>query len=251
VQAFQPQVNSDQLWQQIKSEATADAKMQPLLADFLYQQILQHPNFSASLAYILASKLASNPQGVVDWQQSLLLIMEQQPAFAHAALQDMRCQLQDNAAVKGSYTVLLYFSGFQALQMHRFAHYYWIRDNTAMANYIQSRALAAFGVDIHPGAQIGQAVFMDHAVGIVIGETAEIEDNVTLFQSVTLGGRGKGSGDRHPKVRRGAFIGAGAVVLGNIEIGVGAKVGAGALVVKSVGPGLSVIGHAANLLDNK
>ena len=111
-----------------------------------------------------------------------------------------------------------------------------------MANYILSRMVSLYGVDIHPAAKIGSGIFMDHVVGIVIGETAVVEDDVTLFQNVTIGGTGKGSGDRHPKVCRGAFFGAGAQVFGNIEIGACAKIASGAVVVKAVAPGTTVVG---------
>ena len=123
----------------------------------------------------------------------------------------------------------------------------FLRRGQPMAAFIQASMVTCFGVDIHPAASIGQGIFMDHAVGIVIGETAVVEDDVVIFQSVTLGGTGTESGVRHPKIRRGAFIGCGAQILGNIEIGAGAKVGAGAVVVKPVAPGATVLGPSAKL----
>lgn len=247
MEQFTRQIDRDQLWSSVQSAAREDAQEQVLLSDFYWQNILQYSNFTQSLAHVIASKLAPTFQELFAWRDTLSQVLGQHPAIERAALEDLRCQLQSNAAIKGAHTPLLYFGGFHALQAYRFAHHYWCSDNTAMANYIQGRSVAEFGVDIHPGAKIGQGIFIDHAVGIVIGETAVVEDQVTLFQSVTLGGTGKGSGDRHPKVRRGAFIGSGAVVLGNIEIGENAKVGAGAVVVKSVPSGQSVTGQAATL----
>ena len=116
-----------------------------------------------------------------------------------------------------------------------------------LAQHLQSRCSEIFGLDIHPAAQIGRRVLIDHGTGIVIGETVVLEDDVSMLQGVTLGGTGKNVGDRHPKIRRGVLLGAGATVLGNIEIGEGAKVGAGSIVLEAVLPYTTVVGNPARL----
>jgi serine O-acetyltransferase len=140
---------------------------------------------------------------------------------------------------------LLYFKGFHALQAYRIAHHCWTTERRALALFLQSRISEAFAVDIHPGARIGKGILFDHATSVVIGETAVVEDDFSMLHEVTLGGTGKVGGDRHPKVRRGVMIGAGAKVLGNITIGEGAKIGAGSVVLTDVAPHCTVAGVPA------
>ena len=244
-------VDLAQLWHTIRAEATRDAGQFPLLRDFYRRNILQHENFGQALAYILAVKLSDGEAQIGQWHLLVLDLMADHPDIEMAALKDLSCQLQSNASVKDHYTPLLHFGGYQALQSYRLAHACWQQGDRPLASYMQGRVVTLYGVDIHPAAQVGAGIFIDHAVGIVVGETAVIEDDVTIFQCVTLGGTGKGSGDRHPKVRQGAFIGSGALILGNIEIGAGAKVGAGAIVVKSVAAHQTVIGSVAQAHSNK
>jgi len=248
VTQFQRHIDVDNLWHIILGEAQAVVDETPLLRAFYDRNILQHTSYPAALAHVLAEKMTDEPENTFQWSEFFSGLMTEHKSIALAASKDLLCQLQNNAAIKNHYTPLLYFGGYQALQCYRLAHVCWLNEKTAMANYIQSRVVSLYGVDIHPAANIGSGIFMDHAVGIVIGETAVIEDDVTLFQNVTLGGTGKGSGDRHPKVRRGAFLGSGAQVFGNIEIGAYAKVAGGAVVVKAVAPGATVVGPAAKPL---
>jgi len=242
---FQRHIDVDNLWNIILGEAQSVVDETPLLSAFYDRNILRHTSYNGALAHVLAEKMADKPENTAQWSEFFFDLMIEHKSIALAARKDLLCQLQNNAAIKDHYTPLLYFGGYQALQCYRLAHVCWLNEQTAMANYIQSRVVSLYGVDIHPGAQIGSGIFMDHAVGIVIGETAVVEDDVTLFQNVTLGGTGKGSGDRHPKVRRGAFLGSGAQVFGNIEIGAYAKIAGGAVVVKAVAPGTTVVGPAA------
>lgn len=248
---FHRTIDVHNLWQTILKEATEVIAEFPLLDSFYQRNILQHDGFEQALAYILAEKLADQGRQVEVWQAMILDVFAQDPKIAHAAKKDLLCQLQSNSSIKDHYTPLLYFAGYHALQSHRIAHYCWNHDKRPMASFIQGQVVSQFGVDIHPGAVIGEGIFMDHAVGIVIGETAVVEDDVTLFQSVTLGGTGKGSGDRHPKVRKGAFVGSGAVIFGNIEIGERAKVAGGAVVVKPVAADSTVVGPVAQTIANR
>ncbi len=242
---YQREIDLDSLWFTIQAEARLDATAQPLLAALLQRHILSQPDFAGALASLLAEKLMDPPTEQADWQRSFYQLIQDNPAIEAAALKDLLCQLRSNASIKDHYTPLLHFGGYQALQCHRLAHQYWTRGEQAMACYIQGRVVSLYGVDIHPNVPVGAGIFIDHAVGIVVGETCVIEDDVTLFQGVTLGGTGKGEGQRHPKIRKGAFIGSNAIILGNIDIGANAKVAAGAVVVKSVAPGATVVGQVA------
>ncbi|MEH6444706.1 MAG: serine O-acetyltransferase EpsC [Oceanospirillaceae bacterium] len=254
------------LWPTILQEIQQEVKNSPLLGNFLQRNILDHANFEAALCHILAEKLADEQSAVTQWQAYLYSIIcsqvtnqkleqctekELQTSIKGAALADLLCQLRANASIKDHYSPLLFFAGYQALQCHRFAHYCWHHGQRAMASFIQAKTVTLFGVDIHPAARIGSGIFLDHSVAVVIGETTVVEDDVTIFQNVTLGGTGKGSGDRHPKVRRGAFIGAGAAIFGNIEIGKNAKVAGGAVVVKDVAENTTVLGATAQLKNSK
>jgi serine O-acetyltransferase len=142
----------------------------------------------------------------------------------------------------------LYFKGFHAIQTHRIAHWLWNNSHRDFALYLQSRSSDVFQTDIHPAASFGKGIFLDHATGLVVGATAVVEDDVSILQNVTLGGTGKESGDRHPKVRRGVMIGAGAKVLGNIEIGTCARIAAGSVVLRPVAPNVTVAGVPARVI---
>jgi serine O-acetyltransferase len=151
-------------------------------------------------------------------------------------------------AARGYAQPFLYYKGFHALQAYRVAHWLWGHKRHGLAAHLQNRISEAFGVDVHPAARIGSGILIDHGTSVVIGETAVVEDNVSLLHEVTLGGTGKESGDRHPKVRRGALIGAGAKILGNVEIGMGAKVAACSVVLKDVPPHTTVAGIPARVV---
>jgi len=143
---------------------------------------------------------------------------------------------------------LLWFKGYHALQTYRASHWLWTQGRRTLAHFLQSRSSSLFGLDIHPGAVIGKSIFIDHGTGVVIGETAVVEDGVSMLHGVTLGGTGKERGDRHPKVRRGVLLGAGAKVLGNIEIGACAKIAAGSVVLDPVPAGCTAAGVPARII---
>ncbi|MDU5692021.1 MAG: serine O-acetyltransferase [Citrobacter freundii] len=139
-------------------------------------------------------------------------------------------------------------SYFHALQAYRIGHWLWHQGRQALAIFLQNQVSVTFQVDIHPAAKIGRGIMLDHATGIVVGETAVIENDVSILQSVTLGGTGKAGGDRHPKIREGVMIGAGAKILGNIEVGRGAKIGAGSVVLQPVPPHTTAAGVPARIV---
>ncbi|MBI3441522.1 MAG: serine O-acetyltransferase, partial [Proteobacteria bacterium] len=146
-------------------------------------------------------------------------------------------------------TPFLFFKGFHALQSYRVAHWLWGQKRNHLALYLQNRISDLFSVDVHPAAKIGSGVMMDHATGIVIGETAVVEDDVLFWHGVTLGSKTMIGGDRHPKVRKGAHLGANSTILGLIEIGAGARVAAGSTVIGNVPAGVTVAGIPAQIVS--
>lgn len=238
-------LSKDQTWSRMRVEAAAAAASEPVLASFLHATILNHASLEAALSYRLAQKLSDAEMNAMLWREVCADAYRSEPQIVEAALVDLRAVYDRDPACHEYMQPFLYFKGYLALQAQRVANWLWRHDRQALALYLQSRMSELFAVDIHPATKIGKGVFIDHATGIVIGETAVIEDDVSILQNVTLGGTGKETGDRHPKIRRGALISVGAKVLGNIEIGEGAKVAAGSVVLKSVAAHCTVAGVPA------
>lgn len=236
---------TEQVWQGLRQEAENLSSTEPLLASFAHACILKHQQLGAALAFILSNKLADGVMPAMTLYELFLEAYDAMPEIACSAANDIAAILNRDPAVSEHLTAALYLKGFHAIQIHRIAHFLWHNRRQNLSLYIQSRNSTVCGVDIHPAAVIGQGVMFDHATGIVVGETAVIEDNVSILQGVTLGGTGKSGGDRHPKVRRNVMIGSGAKILGNIEIGEAAKVGAGSVVLRDVEPRTTVVGVPA------
>jgi serine O-acetyltransferase len=156
--------------------------------------------------------------------------------------EDMRVVMERDPAVKSRLEILLCYPGFHAVRFHRLAHWLYRHRLFLLARLVSQWVRFLTGIEIHPGAKIGKGLFIDHGAGVVIGETAEIGDNVTIYQGVTLGGTGKEKGTRHPTIGNDVMIAAGAKILGNITVGDRAKIGAGAVVVRSVPPDATVVG---------
>ncbi len=241
-------MNTIEFWRQLKNEAAKVAENEPLLASYIHACILTHHNFETSLSFILSNKMADDVMPALAIREVLDEAYLMKPAIAEAAIADVSAVYKRDAATSNYLTPLLYFKGFQAVQVHRLAHHLWQQGRHQLALFLQSRNSQVFGVDIHPAAKVGQGVMFDHATGIVVGETAVIEDNVSILQNVTLGGTGHESGDRHPKIRQNVLIGAGAKILGNIEIGEGSKVGAGSVVLSDVPAHVTVVGVPAKVV---
>lgn len=236
---------TETVWRELRKEAQALSQSEPLLASYSHACILKHQQMGAALAFILSNKLADGVMPAMTLYELFLEAYETTPTMACSAANDIAAILARDPAVTEYLTAILYLKGFHAIQVHRIAHYLWHSQRQSLALYIQSRNSTVCGVDIHPAASIGQGVMFDHATGIVVGETAVIEDNVSILQGVTLGGTGKESGIRHPTVRCNVMIGSGAKILGNIEIGEGAKVGAGSVVLANVEAQTTVVGVPA------
>lgn len=221
----------EEVWSYIKQEARDFADCEPMLASFFHATLLKHENLGSALSFMLANKLATPTMPAISVREVVEEAYHNDPQMIKSAAMDIKAvRLRDPAVDKYS-TPLLYLKGFHALQAYRIANWLWNQNRRALATYLQNQVSVTFGVDIHPAAKIGHGIMFDHATGIVIGETAVVENDVSILQSVTLGGTGKTGGDRHPKVREGVMIGAGAKILGNIEIGRGAKIGAGSVVL--------------------
>lgn len=156
--------------------------------------------------------------------------------------EDINCILEQDPAARGSFEVVLTYSGLHAVWSHRVAHALYKRNLRFLARCVSQISRFFTGIEVHPGATIGRRLFIDHGMGIVIGETCEIGDDVTLYQGVTLGGTGKEQGKRHPTLLDGVLVATGAKVLGSITIGENSKVGAGSVVLKDVPADSTVVG---------
>lgn len=235
----------DTLWEQIRSEAAEGAWREPMLSSFLHGTILNHKSFEAALSFHLASKLESATLPALSLRDLMQDAFAASSQLGDYAREDLLAVHERDPACRKYSQPLLYFKGYLSIQAQRIAHYYWHQDRLHLALFMQSRISDVMGVDIHPAAKLGKGMFIDHATGIVIGETAVVEENVSMLHGVTLGGTGKERGDRHPKIRRGVLISTGAKILGNIEVGEGAKVAAGAVVLDDVPPHTTVAGMPA------
>lgn len=243
-------MNINTLWNDILAQAGSAITKEPLLSSLYHQHIISQPSLCHAMSNILASKLCDAYMSISELETLFNQSYAQSPLMIHACARDIEAVRERDPAIESFPEVMLHLKGFMALQGYRIAHQLWLVDRKPLALYIQSRISETFDVDIHPAACVGKGVMFDHANGIVVGETSVIEDNVSILQGVTLGGTGKETGDRHPKVRAGVLIGAGAKILGNIEIGQGAKIGAGSVVLKAVAPHTTVAGVPAKQIGS-
>ncbi|WP_110685112.1 serine O-acetyltransferase [Salinicola aestuarinus] len=243
-------MSTTELWQQARDEAMTISRQEPSLTPLMLGAVLNRATLGAGLAYRLGHRLSHLDLAANQLSALFDDLLVEHPSLERDIAHDLTAVLERDPAIRQVTEVVLYLKGFHALAVHRFAHALWQRGRRQMARYLQSRSSEVFQTDIHPAARIGHGVFIDHATGVVIGETSVIDDDVSLLQGVTLGGTGKETGDRHPKIRRGVLIGAGATVLGNIEIGEGARVGAGSVVLKPVPAHTTAVGVPARIIGD-
>lgn len=236
------------LWHAIRQEVKLRADFEPIMSTFFHATVLNHDTLEGAMSFLLASKLDSQVVSSMAIREIISEAYDQEPAIIRAAEIDIKAIRDRDPACNSYSTPLLFYKGFHALQSYRVAHWLWHQDRHSLAFYFQNQISAIFGADIHPAARIGCGIMLDHATGVVIGETAVVEDDVTMLHGVTLGGTGKEQGDRHPKIRHGVLIGASASIIGNIEIGEGAKVGAGSVVMKDVPAHVTVAGVPAEIV---
>jgi len=243
------QRRTDTVFDALRVEAEAAARSEPMLTSLLNAVILSHGDLASALAYQLGRKVGEADVGALCIRDLAASAYADDPQLIAAVEADMQAVFQRDAAARGYLQPFLFFKGFLSLQTHRIAHSLWGQGRVTLAFHLQSRASELFQVDIHPAVPIGKGVFLDHGTGIVIGETATIDDGVSMLQNVTLGGTGKQGGDRHPKIGKGVLLGAGAKVLGALHIGDYAKVASGSVVLKDVPPGCTAAGVPARLVN--
>ncbi len=236
------------LWESMRQEAKAKAQAEPMLSSYFHATILSHASFGAALSFRLASKLDTPMVPTMLIRDVINEALQDDPGILTAAEIDILATYTRDPACADLSTPFLFFKGFHALQAHRIAHWLWQKGRQPLALFFQNQISVGLGVDIHPAARLGSGIMLDHATGIVIGETAVVDDDVSILHAVTLGGSGKESGDRHPKIRRGVLLSAGCKVIGNIEVGEGAKVGAGSVVLEDVPPHVTVAGVPAKIV---
>lgn len=237
------------LWMSLRAAAEDATREEPQLASQMHSVILSHDNLAAALSFQIARKLGDSELGAMTVREVALSAFRADPSIVRAAEADLCAVLERDPAIRTPLQPFLYFKGFQALQSWRVAHWLWEQGRDTLAFHFQSRISELYQVDIHPAARIGKGVFVDHGTGIVIGETAVVGDEVSMLHAVTLGGTGAERGDRHPKIGRGVLLGAGAKVLGNIQIGDYAKVASGSVVLKPVPAGCTVAGVPARMVN--
>lgn len=240
----------DPVWSQLQLEARRTAEREPVLGSLLKVSVLNRPNLEEALAFRLPRKLGHHSVSAEYLQDLFREAFEAEPALGQQVRRDILAVKERDPACRGFLCPFLYFKGFQSLTAYRVAHFLWRHKRGELALYLQSLISEVFSVDIHPAARLGSGILFDHATSIVIGETALVDDDVSMLHEVTLGGTGKEKGDRHPKVRRGVLIGAGAKILGNVEIGECAKVGAGSVVLSDVAPHTTVAGVPAKIVGH-
>src|SRR5258708_33115439 len=223
----------DPVWKKIREEAEQVVGREPELASFIYSSILHDDSLELAVVHRIAERLHHADVSGELIRQAYADALDDDPSIGDAFRADMVATVDRDPAAHRYIDPLLYFKGFHAIQTHRLAHWLWRKGRKDFALYLQSRSSSVFQTDINPNARIGRGIFLDHATGLVVGETAVIDDDVSILHGVTLGGTGKEHEDRHPKIRRGVMIGAGAKILGNIEVGHCARVAAGSVGVKA------------------
>jgi serine O-acetyltransferase len=241
----------DPVWDAVRQNAHEILKSEPNLSSMVMANVLNHDTFEEALAHRLAERL-DHPDVSADLiRQAFHDALDSHPEIGNEARADLAATLERDPATHRAIVPFLYFKGYHAIQTHRFAHALWKAGRKDFALYLQSRSSQVFQVDINPNCKIGKGIMLDHATGFVAGETAVIGDNVSILQGVTLGGTGKADEDRHPKISDGVLIGAGAIILGNIRIGLCARIGAGSVVVKDVPPRVTVVGVPAKIVGEQ
>ena len=238
----------DPIWTAVRDEANEAVQRDPLLAAFLYSTVLNHSTLEDAVIHRIASRLDHSDVSASLIVQTFKAMLQDDPDWSNVVRVDIQAYYDRDPACDRFIMPVLYFKGFHAIQTHRLAHWLWNGGRRDFALYLQSRSSAVFQTDINPAAKMGKGIFIDHATGVVVGETAVIEDNVSMLHGVTLGGTGKAGGDRHPKIRHGVLIGAGAKILGNIEIGHCSKIAAGSVVLAAVPHNKTVAGVPARIV---
>lgn len=236
------------VWKNLRQSTLRMIANDPLLAPLGEIIVLESMGMASGLSKVLTRHLLDSLIEEEKLTELFLDIYLKTPEIVAAGAADLMAVVDRDPATTDILYPFLHYKGFHALQTHRIAHWLWTHDRKDAALFLQSRSSVLFSVDIHPAAHLGRGIMLDHAHSIVIGETAVVEDDVSMLHEVTLGGTGKERGDRHPKIRRGVMIGAGAKILGNVDIGAGASIAAGSVVLENVPPHTTVAGVPAKVV---
>lgn len=243
--AAQPQIKSyNPIWEQVRREAEETSANEPVLASLIYATILSEPTLEDAICHTVAHRLQpSVDTGLL--VKTFREVLSEEPGLSEFFRADIMAVAKRDPACRRYLEPLFFFKGFVALETYRFANRLWQSGRKDFALYLQSQSSRVFAVDIHPAARMGKGIMLDHATGIVIGETAVVGDNCSMLHGVTLGGTGNERDDRHPKIGCGVMMGSGAKILGNIHIGDCVRVAAGSVVVQDVPPRRTVAGVPA------
>ncbi|MCH9809352.1 MAG: serine O-acetyltransferase [Alphaproteobacteria bacterium] len=244
------EASNDPVWQSVCSEAEEVLRTEPALGSFVFATVLGQDNLEDAIIHRLAQRLNHSDVDAGLISKTFRRVLQQQPQVATALRADISAVLDRDPACARYIEPILYFKGFHALATYRFAHALWLTGRNDFALYLQSQSSKLFSVDIHPAAQFGKGIMLDHATGFVVGETAVIGDNCSFLHGVTLGGSGKETGDRHPKIGHSVLIGAGAKVLGNIKVGCCSRIAAGSVVLKDIPQEVTVAGVPARIVGD-
>ena len=238
----------DPIWMQIRQEAEAAMSAEPALGSFIFATVLSHGKLEEAVCHRLAQRLNHTDVDAGLIAQTFQSALEKDPDLGNIFRADLAAVYDRDPACTRYLDPLLYFKGFHALVTYRFSHALWKRGRRDFALYLQSQSSRMFGVDIHPAARFGKGIMLDHATGFVVGETAVVGDNCSFLHAVTLGGSGKETGDRHPKIGDNVLVGAGAKILGNLKVGNCSRIAAGSVVLAEVPPQVTVAGVPARIV---
>lgn len=240
----------DPIWDAIRDDAEAAIRRDRAVGALMLTTVLNQATLEDAVLHRISERLDHADMRADLIRQAYRRMMEDDSSWSSALRVDLQAFFDRDPACTRYIEPLLYFKGFHAIQTHRLAHWLYKQGRRDFALYLQSRSSAVFQTDINPAARIGKGIFLDHATGLVVGETAAIGDNVSILHSVTLGGTGKEGAERHPKIGDGVLIGAGAKILGNIKVGNCSKVAAGSVVLQEVPPKKTVAGVPARIVGD-
>jgi serine O-acetyltransferase len=246
----EPISEHDHVWESLITDAQTLAKNEPVMTSLAHMVVLDHQRFEDAVSFRIAQKIGGPDLSPLFLRDLIADAIDADPTIVHAARADIVAVYERDPSCTSFLEPILFFKGFLAVQTARIAHWYWRQNRRELARLLQMRVSEAFAVDIHPGAKIGCGLMIDHATGVVIGETAEIGDDVSMLHGVTLGGTGNDSGDRHPKIGDKVLIGANASILGNIRVGYRSRVGAGSVVLADVPACKTVVGVPARIVGD-
>ncbi|KAB2874769.1 MAG: serine O-acetyltransferase [Bauldia sp.] len=238
----------DPVWSEVQRDANLIIKAEPAMASFVFATVLSHSRLEDAIVHRIAQRLDSPVVSAEVIRCAFEDALADDASIGEAMRVDIAAVYDRDPACSRTIEPLLYFKGFHAVEAHRLAHWLWEKHRNDLALYLQSRSSEVFQTDINPAVPMGKGIFLDHATGLVVGQTAVIGNDVSILQDVTLGGTGKETGDRHPKIGNGVLIGAGAKILGNITIGDCSKVAAGSVVLKPVPAHSTVAGVPARVI---